>query len=77
MNALKNLGLNVVEANVFLDASGKHNTFSITKAYVCLLQFFLCLKFSNQIVCLCSSMNDIRFWSRNQVLSLQWGLHLV
>ncbi|CAN1298446.1 ACT domain-containing protein ACR11 [Linum perenne] len=32
MNALKNLGLNVVKANVFLDASGKHNTFSITKA---------------------------------------------
>ncbi|KAL8243524.1 hypothetical protein R6Q59_009782 [Mikania micrantha] len=32
MNALKNLGLNVVKANVFLDSSGKHNTFSITKA---------------------------------------------
>ncbi|KAJ6311253.1 hypothetical protein OIU77_013094 [Salix suchowensis] len=31
MNALKNLGLNVVKANVFLDSSGKHNTFSITK----------------------------------------------
>ncbi|CAN1139767.1 ACT domain-containing protein ACR11 [Linum perenne] len=39
MNALKNLGLNVVKANVFLDASGKHNTFSITKAYVCLCLF--------------------------------------
>ena len=32
MNALKNLGLNVVKANVFLDSSGKHNRFSITKA---------------------------------------------
>ncbi|KAJ3698451.1 hypothetical protein LUZ61_002156 [Rhynchospora tenuis] len=32
MNALKNLGLNVVKANVYLDASGKHNKFSITKA---------------------------------------------
>ncbi|KAK9097863.1 hypothetical protein Syun_024908 [Stephania yunnanensis] len=32
MNALKNLGLNVVKANVFLDASGKHNKFAITKA---------------------------------------------
>ncbi|KAK7389480.1 hypothetical protein VNO78_24568 [Psophocarpus tetragonolobus] len=32
MNALKNLGLNVVKANVFLDSSGKHNKFSITKA---------------------------------------------
>ncbi|KAK4796354.1 hypothetical protein SAY86_028680 [Trapa natans] len=32
MSALKNLGLNVVKANVFLDSSGKHNTFSITKA---------------------------------------------
>lgn len=32
MNALKNLGLNVVKANVCLDSSGKHNTFSITKA---------------------------------------------
>ncbi|MCL7037119.1 hypothetical protein MKW94_004298 [Papaver nudicaule] len=32
MNSLKNLGLNVVKANVFLDASGKHNTFCITKA---------------------------------------------
>ncbi|MED6143560.1 ACT domain-containing protein acr11, variant 2 [Stylosanthes scabra] len=32
MNALKNLGLNVVRANVFLDSSGKHNRFSITKA---------------------------------------------
>ncbi|KDO41634.1 hypothetical protein CISIN_1g032116mg [Citrus sinensis] len=34
MNALKNLGLNVVKANVFLDSSGKHNKFAITKAYV-------------------------------------------
>lgn len=32
MSALKNLGLNVVKANVFLDSSGKHNKFSITKA---------------------------------------------
>ncbi|KAK7325302.1 hypothetical protein VNO77_29462 [Canavalia gladiata] len=32
MNALKNLGLNVVKANVCLDSSGKHNKFSITKA---------------------------------------------
>lgn len=32
MNALKNLGLNVVKANVFLDSSGKHNRFSITRA---------------------------------------------
>ncbi|GMH14127.1 hypothetical protein Nepgr_015968 [Nepenthes gracilis] len=32
MNSLKNLGLNVVKANVFLDSSGKHNTFAITKA---------------------------------------------
>lgn len=32
MNALKDLGLNVVKANVFLDSSGKHNKFSITKA---------------------------------------------
>ncbi|KAJ8560632.1 hypothetical protein K7X08_022492 [Anisodus acutangulus] len=32
MNALKNLGLNVVKANVCLDSSGKHNTFAITKA---------------------------------------------
>ncbi|EEF39366.1 ACT domain-containing protein ACR11 isoform X2 [Ricinus communis] len=32
MNALRNLGLNVTKANVFLDSSGKHNTFSITKA---------------------------------------------
>ncbi|WRX27878.1 hypothetical protein QQP08_020365, partial [Theobroma cacao] len=32
MNALKNLGLNVVKANVYLDSSGKHNTFAITKA---------------------------------------------
>nr|GEW44780.1 ACT domain-containing protein ACR11-like [Tanacetum cinerariifolium] len=32
MSALKNLGLNVVKANVVLDSSGKHNTFSITKA---------------------------------------------
>ncbi|KAF5446413.1 hypothetical protein F2P56_032043 [Juglans regia] len=32
INALKNLGLNVVKANVFLDSSGKHNKFAITKA---------------------------------------------
>ncbi|CAL5373203.1 unnamed protein product [Camellia sinensis] len=32
MNALKNLGLNVVKANVYLDSSGKHTKFSITKA---------------------------------------------
>ncbi|KAK2378479.1 ACT domain-containing protein acr11 [Trifolium repens] len=32
MSALKSLGLNVVKANVFLDSSGKHNKFSITKA---------------------------------------------
>ncbi|XP_051147956.1 ACT domain-containing protein DS12, chloroplastic [Andrographis paniculata] len=32
MNALKNLGLNVVKANVVLDSSGKHNRFAITKA---------------------------------------------
>ncbi|XP_043719773.1 ACT domain-containing protein ACR11 isoform X1 [Telopea speciosissima] len=32
MNALKNLGLNVVKANVFLDSSGKHNKFCITRA---------------------------------------------
>ncbi|CAN4100147.1 unnamed protein product [Withania somnifera] len=32
MNALKNLGLNVVKANVSLDSSGKHNTFAITNA---------------------------------------------
>lgn len=32
MNALKSLGLNVVKANVYLDSSGKHNTFAITKA---------------------------------------------
>ncbi|KAF5198983.1 Act domain-containing protein acr11 [Thalictrum thalictroides] len=32
MRALTNLGLNVVKANVFLDSSGKHNKFSITKA---------------------------------------------
>lgn len=32
MNALKNLGLNVVKANVFLDSSGKHNKFAITRA---------------------------------------------
>lgn len=31
MNALKNLGLNVVKANVFLDSSGKHNKFAITR----------------------------------------------
>ncbi|GAA0164167.1 hypothetical protein LIER_19867 [Lithospermum erythrorhizon] len=32
MNALKNLGLNVVKANVYLDSSGKHTRFAITKA---------------------------------------------
>ncbi|KAF4396847.1 hypothetical protein CsatB_019237 [Cannabis sativa] len=32
MSALKNLGLNVAKANVFLDSSGKHNLFAITKA---------------------------------------------
>ncbi|KAF6142318.1 hypothetical protein GIB67_023343 [Kingdonia uniflora] len=32
MHALKNLGLNVVKANVFLDSSGKHNMFAITRA---------------------------------------------
>ncbi|KAL6843254.1 hypothetical protein ACP4OV_026967 [Aristida adscensionis] len=32
MSALKALGLNVVKASVCLDAAGKHNTFSITKA---------------------------------------------
>ncbi|XP_059645337.1 ACT domain-containing protein ACR11 [Cornus florida] len=32
MNALKNLGLNVVKANVYLDSSGKHNKFAITTA---------------------------------------------
>ncbi|KAK4488911.1 hypothetical protein RD792_004701 [Penstemon davidsonii] len=32
MNALKNLGLKVVKANVYLDSSGKHNKFAITKA---------------------------------------------
>lgn len=32
MNALKNLGLNVVKANVHLDSFGKHTKFSITKA---------------------------------------------
>ncbi|KAL5078429.1 hypothetical protein RYX36_017413 [Vicia faba] len=31
MSALKSLGLNVVKANVFLDSSGKHNKFFITK----------------------------------------------
>ncbi|OMO76927.1 putative amino acid binding protein [Corchorus capsularis] len=32
MNSLKSLGLNVVKANVYLDSSGKHNKFAITKA---------------------------------------------
>ncbi|MCD7458484.1 ACT domain-containing protein acr11 [Datura stramonium] len=32
MNALKNLGLNVVKANVYLDSSGKHNKLCITNA---------------------------------------------
>ncbi|KAF1001511.1 ACT domain-containing protein ACR11-like [Apium graveolens] len=31
MSALRNLGLNVVKAEVFLDSSGKHNKFAITK----------------------------------------------
>ncbi|KAJ6845835.1 putative ACT domain-containing protein DS12, chloroplastic isoform X2 [Iris pallida] len=31
MNALTNLGLNVAKANVYLDSSGKHNKFAITK----------------------------------------------
>ncbi|KAK9136638.1 hypothetical protein Sjap_007232 [Stephania japonica] len=30
INAFKNLGINVVKANVFLDSSGKHNKFTIT-----------------------------------------------
>ncbi|URD98763.1 protein DS12 from 2D-PAGE of leaf, chloroplastic [Musa troglodytarum] len=30
MKSLKNLGLNVVKANVYLDSSGKHNKFAIT-----------------------------------------------
>ncbi|KAK4350151.1 hypothetical protein RND71_029464 [Anisodus tanguticus] len=32
MSALKNLGLNVVKANVYLDQSGKHNKLCITNA---------------------------------------------
>lgn len=32
MSALRNLGLNVVKANVVLDSSGKHNMFAITRA---------------------------------------------
>ncbi|KAF3650958.1 ACT domain-containing protein DS12, chloroplastic [Capsicum chinense] len=32
MSALKNLGLNVVKANVYLDSSGKHNKLCITNA---------------------------------------------
>ncbi|KAJ1267894.1 hypothetical protein BS78_07G093900 [Paspalum vaginatum] len=32
MNALRNLGLNVVKASVCLDSTGKHNKFAITKA---------------------------------------------
>ncbi|CAL9073850.1 unnamed protein product [Musa acuminata var. zebrina] len=32
MKSLKNLGLNVVKANVSLDSSGKHNKFAITRA---------------------------------------------
>lgn len=39
MNALKNLGLNVVKASVCLDSTGKHNKFAITKAYVNLLSY--------------------------------------
>ncbi|CAL9084793.1 unnamed protein product [Musa textilis] len=31
MKSLKNLGLNVVKANVYLDSSGKHNKFAITR----------------------------------------------
>ncbi|XP_009418366.2 ACT domain-containing protein DS12, chloroplastic-like isoform X1 [Musa acuminata AAA Group] len=30
MNSLKNLGLHVVKANVYMDSSGKHNKFAIT-----------------------------------------------
>ncbi|THU62996.1 hypothetical protein C4D60_Mb01t11050 [Musa balbisiana] len=33
MNSLKNLGLHVVKANVYLDSSGKHNRFAITNRY--------------------------------------------
>ncbi|GAB2251036.1 hypothetical protein Droror1_Dr00017286 [Drosera rotundifolia] len=33
MNALKNLGLNVVKENVFLDSFEKHNTFAITNPW--------------------------------------------
>ncbi|KAG6390704.1 hypothetical protein SASPL_148443 [Salvia splendens] len=32
MNSLTSLGLNVVKANVYLDDTGKHNKFAITKA---------------------------------------------
>ncbi|WOL17373.1 ACT domain-containing protein DS12, chloroplastic [Canna indica] len=32
MKSLKNLGLNVAKANVYLDSSGKHNKFAITNA---------------------------------------------
>lgn len=31
MSALKNLGLNVIKASVYLDSTGKHNKFAITK----------------------------------------------
>ncbi|XP_008342759.3 ACT domain-containing protein ACR11-like isoform X2 [Malus domestica] len=31
MSALRNLGLNVVKANVYLDSSGKHNKFAVTR----------------------------------------------
>ncbi|XP_068303562.1 ACT domain-containing protein ACR11-like isoform X2 [Pyrus communis] len=31
MSALRNLGLNVVKANVYLDSCGKHNKFAITR----------------------------------------------
>ncbi|KAG6513983.1 hypothetical protein ZIOFF_024320 [Zingiber officinale] len=37
MKALKNLGLNVVKANVCLDSSGKHNKFAITRAIAAVL----------------------------------------
>ncbi|XP_039141416.1 ACT domain-containing protein DS12, chloroplastic-like isoform X2 [Dioscorea cayenensis subsp. rotundata] len=43
MGALKNLGLNVVKANVFLDSSGKHNKFAITKGYVAFFLKAICL----------------------------------
>ncbi|WOL13479.1 ACT domain-containing protein DS12, chloroplastic isoform X1 [Canna indica] len=33
MNSLRNLGLDVVKANAYLDSSGKHNRFSITNRF--------------------------------------------